>query len=115
VLDDPTAGFGYDAVLHAVFLGFVFAMVFGHAPIILPAVVRLAVPFRRFFYVPLILLHFALLLRVVGDVLAWNDGRMCGGLLGVLAILLFLVSTAVSVRIGRRTRVSRTLSPGPPQ
>jgi hypothetical protein len=115
VLDDPTAGFGYDAVLHAVFLGFVFAMVFGHAPIILPAVARLAVPFRRFFYVPLILLHVALLLRVAGDVLAWNEGRMCGGLLGVFAILLFLASTAVSVRIGRRTRVSRTLFPGPSQ
>src|SRR5699024_2813285 len=28
----------YDAILHAVFLGFVFSMVFGHAPIILPAV-----------------------------------------------------------------------------
>ena len=110
VLDDPTAGFGYDAVLHAVFLGFVFAMVFGHAPIILPAVARLAVPFRRFFYVPLILLHVALLLRVAGDVLAWNDGRMCGGLLGVFAILLFLVSTAVSVRIGRRARTSRTVA-----
>jgi len=33
-----TAGPIYDAKLHAVFVGFVFSMVFGHAPIIFPAV-----------------------------------------------------------------------------
>ena len=37
VVADPPI---YDAVLHAIFLGFVFAMVFGHAPIILPAIAR---------------------------------------------------------------------------
>jgi hypothetical protein len=36
---------GYDAALHALLLGFVFAMVFGHAPIIFPAVLRVAVPY----------------------------------------------------------------------
>ena len=37
----------YDAALHALALGFVFAMVFGHAPIIFPAVLRVAVPTIR--------------------------------------------------------------------
>jgi len=33
----------YDAALHALFVGFVFSMVFGHAPIIFPAVTRRAI------------------------------------------------------------------------
>ena len=47
----------YDAALHALALGFVFSMVFGHAPIIFPAVLRIRVPYHPSFYVPLALLH----------------------------------------------------------
>ncbi|MFB9895270.1 hypothetical protein [Planobispora takensis] len=36
----------YDAALHALFLGFVMSMVFGHAPVILPAVLRVRLPYR---------------------------------------------------------------------
>jgi hypothetical protein len=32
--------FHYDITLHAVFLGFVFAMIFAHAPVIFPLVFR---------------------------------------------------------------------------
>jgi len=39
----------YDAALHALALGFVFSMVFGHAPIIFPAVLRVAVPYHPTF------------------------------------------------------------------
>ena len=39
--------------LHALGLGFVFSMVFGHAPIVVPAVLRVDVGYRRAFYVPL--------------------------------------------------------------
>jgi hypothetical protein len=49
----PASGFVMDAVLHAVFVGFVLAMVFGHAPIIFPAVVRVALPYHAAFYLPL--------------------------------------------------------------
>jgi hypothetical protein len=35
-----------DATLHAVGLGFVFSMIFGHAPIIFPAVVRVKIPYH---------------------------------------------------------------------
>ena len=34
----------WDAALHSILLGFVFSMVFGHAPVILPAVLRVALP-----------------------------------------------------------------------
>ena len=42
-----------DAALHALGLGFVFSMVFGHAPIIIPALTRLKLPYSPAFYAPL--------------------------------------------------------------
>jgi len=60
-------GRAFDAQLHAVFLGFVIGMVMAHAPVIVPAVFRAAVPFRRVFYAHLVLLHAGLVLRVGGD------------------------------------------------
>ena len=61
---------GYDAALHALLLGFVFSMVFGHAPIIFPAVLRVTVPYHASFYLPLALLHLSLILRLGGDAAA---------------------------------------------
>src|SRR5690606_18114264 len=56
----------YDAGLHAVFLGFVMSMIFGHAPVIVPAVLRVRLPFHPYFYVHLALLHVSLLVRLLG-------------------------------------------------
>jgi hypothetical protein len=95
------AGPHYDAWLHAIFLGFVFAMIFGHAPIIFPAVLGVPVPFRPAFYSHLALLHLSLVLRVVGDVAAWWPGRLWGGLLNAVAVLLFLGNMARAVVEGR--------------
>lgn len=64
------SGLRYDAVLHAFFLGFVFAMIFGHAPIIFPAVLGVPVPFRPAFYVQLFVLHLSVAVRVGGDLTA---------------------------------------------
>jgi hypothetical protein len=55
----------YDAALHAIFVGFVFSMVFGHAPVILPAVLRAALPYHPVLYLPLALLHASLAVRVL--------------------------------------------------
>jgi len=106
---DLVAGPHYDAMLHTLFLGFVFSMIFGHAPIILPAVMRVPVSFHPRFYAHLGLLHFSLLLRVAGDLAGWPSGRRWGGLLNVAALLLFLVST---VRAARSARRSAGRSPG---
>lgn len=93
-----TSGPGYDAMLHAVFLGFVMSMVFGHAPVIIPAVLRVPLPYRTRFYAHLVLLHAGLLLRIVGGDLVGVDGlTQAGGVLNVLALLLFLASSATSV------------------
>lgn len=89
-------GLHYDAWLHAIFLGFVFAMIFGHAPIILPAVLGVPMPFRPAFYAHLAVLHVSLVLRVSGDLAAWWPGRQWGGLLNVVAVLLFLGNTVLS-------------------
>ncbi len=96
------AGPLYDGYLHTLFLGFVFAMIFAHAPIILPSVLGVSVPFRRAFYGPLALLHLSLLLRVGADLAGWSDGRLWGGLLNGIAILWFLANTAAAVWAGKR-------------
>jgi hypothetical protein len=95
----------YDALLHSMFLGFVFSMIFAHAPVILPAVTGLALPFRRAFYAHVALLQLSLLLRVGSDLAGWADGRQCGGLLNVIALLLFMGNTAVAVLAGKRATV----------
>lgn len=91
------AGLHYDAVLHTVLLGFVFSMIFGHAPIIIPAVMKLAVPFDKWFYLPLMVLHLGLVIRVGSDILGSWTGREWGGLINVVAVVLFLVNTGRAV------------------
>jgi hypothetical protein len=91
----------YDAALHALGLGFVFSMVFGHAPIILPAVLRIRVPYHATFYVPLTLLHLSLLVRLVGDGTAQFAWTRTGGLLNALALLAFIASTVRAAVHGR--------------
>lgn len=95
------AGAAYDAALHAVLLGFVFSMVFGHAPIIFPAVLRVAVPYHAYFYAPLALLHVSLLARLAGDWMLWPEWRAWGGLLNGVALVAFVVGTVVAVIRGK--------------
>lgn len=95
----------YDVALHAVFLGFVMSMIFAHAPVIVPAVLRVRLPFRPWFYAHTALLHAALLVRVVwgdglGDRIAWQ----VGGVSTELAILLFLAASVTAVLRARRRR-----------
>jgi len=94
----------YDAALHAVALGFVFSMVFGHAPIIFPAVLRVAVPYHATFYLPLALLHASLMLRLAGDAAGQFEWTRAGGLAGAVALLAFVISTVSAVMRGRAAR-----------
>ena len=93
-------GASYDAALHAVLLGFVFSMVFGHAPIILPAVLRVAVPYTPYFYLPLALLHASLLVRLAGDWMMLPQWRAWGGALNGIALLAFVLGTIAAVLRG---------------
>ena len=78
----------YDAALHAIFVGFVFSMVFGHAPVILPAVLRVRFPYSRWLYLPLALLHASLAVRVAlsTETGAWGNAA---------AVALFIVTAAL--------------------
>jgi hypothetical protein len=96
------AGLYYDAILHIVFVGFVMSMIFGHAPIIFPAIVQVQITFSPVFYIHLALLHLSLLLRVIGDLASLQAIRQWGGLLNEVAILLFLVMTGYSIWKGAR-------------
>jgi len=93
----PDYGGPYDAALHAFFLGFVVSMIFGHAMIILPAVMRIDVPFRRAFYGHLILLHLSVAARIAGDLLLWPRWNGMGGLGASVALALFVLATGGSV------------------
>lgn len=101
------AGPRYDALLHTLFLGFVFGMIFGHAPIILPAVLKVPLKYEALFYAPLLLLEISLMLRVIGDLLGWFTVRQWGGMLNVLAVLVFMFFTARAV-ITARSQVARS-------
>ncbi len=92
------AGPYYDAFLHAIFLGFVFTMIFAHAPIVFPAVLQRSLHYSSRFYSHLLLLHLTLLLRIGGDLLLWQPGRLWGGLLNGLVLLLFLANTITAMR-----------------
>lgn len=101
------SGGTYDAALHTVFLGFVFSMIFGHAPIIFPSLLGVIMPFRPAFYSHLVLLHLSLLLRVAGDQTGSLAVRQWGGMLNVIALLLFLGNTI-------RLRGCPPVAEGPP-
>lgn len=96
-----TAGSLHDALLHTLFVGFVFSMIFGHAPIILPAITGRKMAYRPFFYLHLALLHLSLIVRVVGALWLGWEVRRWGGLLNEVAIVLFIGVSAVGVWLAR--------------
>jgi hypothetical protein len=97
------AGLYYDAFLHMVFIGFVGAMIFGHAPIIFPSLLQVQVVFHPAFYLHLALLHLSLVGRVVGDLAALPAVRQWGGLFNEVALLFFLAVTVAAVLRGARS------------
>jgi hypothetical protein len=96
------ATFAWDAAAHAILLGFVFSMVFGHAPVIVPAVARVNVRYHWSFYVPLALLHLSVAERVVGDLVANPSVRAAGGTLSALALVVFIATLLTAIVRGRR-------------
>ena len=87
-----------DAALHAISLGFVFAMVFGHAPIIFPAVTRIKIPYHPALYLPLALLHLTLAVRVLGGLADHFALRQYAALTNGLVLLVFIATMVTLVR-----------------
>lgn len=88
-----------DAALHAIALGFVLAMVFGHAPIIVPAVMRIRIAYHPVLYLPLALLHLGLALRVGGVLLGKFPAH--AGLFNALTLIVFVVTLLSRIERGR--------------
>lgn len=106
-----TTGLRYDAVLHSFFVGFVFSMIFAHAPVIFPAVLMLQAVFRPRFYFPAALLQAGLLLRVAGDLANSAPSRQWGAILNAIAVVLFLVSTVYNMALERPELPGRSVPP----
>jgi hypothetical protein len=77
-------------------------MIFGHAPIIFPAILGAPITYTSAFYAHLSLLHVSLVVRIVGDLSGQMELRRLGGLLNEVAILLFLGLTIYSIVIGKK-------------
>lgn len=98
----------YDAVVHAVFLGFTLSMIMAHAPVILPAVLRRPLPYHPALVAPAALLQLSLVLRLwIGDALHISTAWRVGGVLNIVAVLAFVVllawsaaASAQSARVG---------------
>lgn len=90
-----------DIALHALGLGFIFSMMLGHAPVILPALARVKLQFGGFFYVPLLLLHASLGVRLFCG--PFDFGLLGAGAAGNAAAIavfaLTLLGAAVAWRI----------------
>jgi hypothetical protein len=107
----PADGGAYDAVIHAVFLGFTISMIMGHAPVILPAVLGIELPYRMLMWAPVGLLQGGLVVRLLlGDAYGLEWARTAGGILNVIALLGFV---AVSVWSAIHAARARTQASAP--
>lgn len=105
------SGLIYDGAVHAVFFGYAMSMVLGHAPVILPAVLRVRLPHHPRDYAVLGLLHASFALRIIGGDLAAVDSlRVAGGALGVVALLAFVGNAITSVVGAQRRPVQRPVA-----
>lgn len=98
------AGPVYDSVLHSVLLGFVFSMIFAHAPMIFPAILHVRVPYHWSFYIHWAVLHGSLALRLTGDLSGHWFLRTWGILGNAAALALFLAVTIAQVLRTARNR-----------
>ena len=107
-----TEGPAYDAVIHAVFLGFKMSMIMAHAPVILPAVLGCRLPYHPVMIAAPVLLHASLLLRLtVGDARGLETALQIGGGLNFIAMLGFAVLTAsAAIRAGRSRKAATATS-----
>ena len=104
-------GYGYDAGVHAITIGFVVSMLLAHAPVIIPAVARREVPYHVAMWVPFAFLQLSLLVRLLAGAREAAYPWRLGGTLGVVGMLLF-VGTTLTVTIRRARAASREIGPG---
>lgn len=92
----------WDAALHALFLGFMFAMIFAHAPVIFPAVAGVQLQWHRGHYVHLIAMSLALAARAAAAPLGSPGLKRGASLATALVLLVFLLNQLQSARLARQ-------------
>ena len=95
---------GQTSAWHALWLGFVWAMVFGHAPIMLPALAGWRPRPTRWALLPLGVMGLSLAARILADALAWPALKGLAGAGHALAWGLFAAIMVRAVRQGRTPR-----------
>jgi len=93
-----TTAFSYDAAVHAITIGFILSMIFGHAPIILPAVIGLRVRYSAVAYVPLVLLHLSVGLRIAADLFERIEMRAISGPVTIIALAGYALTLMLASR-----------------
>ena len=73
-------------------------MIFGHAPIILPAVIGLRVRYSPAAYGPLVLLHLSVLLRIAADLFERVEMRTISGPVTIVAFAGYAVTLLIASR-----------------
>lgn len=96
----------HDLAVHALALGFVLSMIFAHAPIIAPAIVRVKIAFGPYFYIAPVALHLSLVMRFVPG-LVDPGARAIGGALNAATLAAFAMVMVYAIyrgaRLNRRT------------
>ena len=95
-------GLVYDAIWHAVFAGFTFAMIFAHAPVVLPAVLGIRLPYRPRFWVHMVGFQLATIVRLAADFAGLAGLRTTAGIVSALMLALFVASSAAAAIGARR-------------
>lgn len=97
----------YDASIHSFFIGFVFLMIFAHAPVILPAVLKLNIsPFGRSLYIWYGLLNVTLLWRVLCILPEIAPSKMWAGMFNGIVIIGFFVNMIILARLAKKRSVN---------
>lgn len=98
-------GIYYDASIHSFFLGFVFLMIFAHAPVILPAVLKLNTkPFGKTLYIWYVFLNLTLILRILCVIPEVAPLKAWAGMLNGLAILGFFANMITLTLLAKRLK-----------
>jgi hypothetical protein len=90
-----------DVALHALGLGFIFSMMLGHAPVIVPALARVKLLFGWFFYLPLAALHGSLAVRLFLGPLdfRWLSAGAAGNAVAIALFAAVTMGSAVAWRL----------------
>ncbi|WP_185731972.1 hypothetical protein [Actinomyces bowdenii] len=87
----------YEIIIHALAVGYAFSMILAHAPVIIPAVVHRGLPYHPAMWLPCLLIHLGMVVRVAGLAHRMPAAWQLGGVLGAVAIILFMALTLTRV------------------